>query len=404
MKRPTMLCEAPPTAGLPLEWRYFLQGSQDDDLGTALARFLAVGSVGISCSGTAALIVALEALRRRSGRRTVVLPAYTCPLVPLAVAKVGLQVKLCDLVPGRFDLDPASLDATCDAGTLAVVPTHLAGIVAELDPVLDIAARCGAAVVEDAAQALGGRWRERPAGTLGDIGIYSFSRGKGLTIYEGGAWTARDSELHAAMTRIADELFRPRPGLEWLRILQLVGYRLLYNPLGMPLVYGIPLRRALARGDLLGAVGDEQRSSIPLHPVGRWRSRIGAAALRRLSDANRANAERGRARAEALRQIRGLAIVEELPGTTGTWPFLTVVVDARETRDRVLSGLWAKGVGVTRLFLHDLTGYSYLEQVVPRAAVPNARAIAERSFTITNSPFFSDEAFEWVRQSVAREL
>jgi dTDP-4-amino-4,6-dideoxygalactose transaminase len=115
-------------------------------------------------------------------------------------------------------------------------------------------------------------------------------------------------------------------------------------------------------------------------------------------------AVRGSAGAEALRQIRGLTVVEELPGTTGTWPVLTVVVDARETRDRVLSRLWAKGLGVTRLFLHDLTGYPYLERVVPRAAVPNARAIAERSFTITNSPLLSDEAFDRVRQSVAREL
>jgi len=67
---------------------------------------------------------------------------------------------------------------------------------ANLEPVFEIE-RVGAFVVEDAAQALGATWRARPAGTLGDIGIYSLSRGKGLTVYEGGFWVARSRELRA---------------------------------------------------------------------------------------------------------------------------------------------------------------------------------------------------------------
>src|SRR3989442_11552344 len=94
-----MLREVPPTAGLPLTWRDLFAPSRGPDLSTALAALLGVEAVGITCSGTAALIVALETLKRRSGRRTVVVPAYTCPLVPLAVAPVGLPVELFDLFP-----------------------------------------------------------------------------------------------------------------------------------------------------------------------------------------------------------------------------------------------------------------------------------------------------------------
>jgi len=396
--------EVPPTAGLPLKWSDLVGIRSEADLGRALATFLGVESVGVTCSGTASLIVALETLKRRSVRRTVVMPAYTCPLVPLAVAHVGLNVKVCDLSPNRFDFDPDELTAACDGDTLAVVPTHLGGIVANVEPVLKIAKRAGAFVIEDAAQALGATWRGHAAGTLGDIGIYSLSRGKGLTVYEGGAWIARDQELRAATCQTADRLLRSRSGIEFLRFLQVIGYRLFYNPVGLHLVYGVPLRRALARRDLIRAVGDEFRKDIPLHRMSRWRQRIGAGALSRLPTAIAANACRGRARASELREIPQISVVDEPPDTTGTWPFLTVLTDRPETRDRIMERLWSNGFGVTRLFIHDLTRYKYLERIVPAAEVRNARSFAERSFSVSNSEYLSDKTFRVIRDAIAREV
>jgi len=396
-----MALEAPPTAGLPLAWTDFVRAPREPDLGRALATFLGVDSVGVACSGTASLIVTLETLKRRSSRRTVVVPAYTCPLVPLAVAQVGLHVRLCDLSADRFDFDPERLAEMCDGDTLAVLPTHLGGMAANLEPVLEIAARAGAYVVEDAAQALGASWHGRPAGTIGDIGVYSLSRGKGLTVYEGGFWVARDPELSAAITRTADALMPFRVGIEVVRIVQLLGYRLLYNPVGLRLAYGIPLRRALARGDLLRAVGDDYRSAIPLHRMSAWRQRIGASALARLPSALAANARRGRVRAAELRQIPGIEVVDELPETAGTFPFLMVLTDSSEKRDHILDRLWNEAIGVNRLFLHDLTAYDYLERIVPRAEMRNARSFAERSLTISNSEHVSEETFRRIRDTIA---
>ncbi len=396
--------EVPPTAGLPLTWMDFSELAREPDLEIALARFLGVAAAGITCSGTASLIVTLEALKRRSRRRAVVIPAYTCPLVPIAVAHVGLHVKVCDVSAGGFDFDTDALARACDADTLALIPTHLGGMVANLEPVIEIAERAGALVVEDAAQALGATWRGRPVGTVGQVGCYSLSRGKGLTLYEGGFWVARDDDLRVAIARAADDLMPPRVGIELVRIVQLIGYRLLYNPIGLDFAYGRPLRRALARGNLLGAVGDEQRSAIPLHRVGRWRRSVGASALRRLPAAISANARRGRSRAARLREIPGINVLGELPATTGTWPFLTVLADSVHMRDHILARLWGAGLGVSRLFIHDLTGYRYLDAIVPRTAVPNARALAERSFTVSNSDYLSDEEFHRIHEIIARSV
>jgi dTDP-4-amino-4,6-dideoxygalactose transaminase len=122
-----------------------------------LAAFLCQPDTQIECSGTAALIVALVTLQRTSSRRSVVIPAYTCPLVALAVAHCGLKPVLCDTRRNHFDLCPESLAAVCDEDTLAIIPTHLGGRVADLAAAAAIAKSVGACVVEDAAQSLGGR-------------------------------------------------------------------------------------------------------------------------------------------------------------------------------------------------------------------------------------------------------
>src|SRR6267378_1840536 len=124
--------EVPPTAGLPLQWRDFLPRGNTDSLETTLAAFLKTPTVQIECSGTAALIIALTTLKRMSGRRSVIIPAYTCPLVALAVMHCGLHPAVCDLRTNSFDLCPEALERACNDDTLAVIPTHLGGRVADL--------------------------------------------------------------------------------------------------------------------------------------------------------------------------------------------------------------------------------------------------------------------------------
>ena len=387
--------ELPPTAGLPLSWRDFAPRRPVAPLEEGLARLLGVSAVQVECSGTASLVIALQTLKRTSVRRTVVIPAYTCPLVALAVARAGLRVRLCDTAPDAFDLDPDALCAVCDDETLCIVPTHLGGAVADLEPVLDVAARHRAYVVEDAAQALGATWRGRPVGTIGDIGFYSLARGKGLTLFEGGVLVAREPSLRAELARTSREMIPTHWATESCRLLQLAGYALTYHPGLLRLVYGLPLRYWLARGDPARAVGDVSQV-IPLHRVSDARKRIGAAALPRLEPWLRSAAERGRRRARRVSQIEGLDVVRGAPDGEATWPFLIVLFRSAAACERALGALWRSGLGVTRLFVFDLTGYDFLEPVVPRERVPNARSFAARCLTVSNSPWVSDDDFERV--------
>jgi len=388
------LREIPPTAGLPLKWSDLLPSGETLEQG--LAGFLRVPAVQIECSGTAAQIVTLTTLKRQSSRRKVILPAYTCPLVALALLHCGLEPVLCDLQPDHFDLDHQQLAELCDAETLAIIATHLGGRVANLTPVLEIARKHGVYVIEDAAQSLGATWQGQPVGMAGDAGFYSLAVGKGLTTYEGGVLLTQDAALREQLQRTAAEIAPFKWGWELRRSIELLGYAALYQPWGLPLAYGLPLRRALKQGNLIEAVGDDFSDDIPLHRVGNWRKAVGANALQRLPgfiENTRRQAEKRLAR---LTAIPGIKVITDAPDGQGTWPFFMLLMPSQKARDTALSTLWNSGLGVSRLYIHALPDYPYLAGRLGAGETPNARDFASRMLSISNSLWLDDAAFEHI--------
>lgn len=399
--------ELPPTAGLPLGWKDLLGAAVTGaapGFARDAARFLGVDDLLLTCSGTAALVVALTTLRRFSARRQVVVPAYTCPLVAIAVAHCGLDPVLCDVAPGSLDLEPAALRRLCGADTLAVVPTHVAGRVADVATAAAMAHAAGAWVIEDAAQAFGARTACGIVGTDGDLGLFSLAVGKGLTLFEGGLLHARDPALRVELRKTAQTLLPAAPWQEALRVIQLVGYAAAYRPGLLPFVHGAGVRRSLRRGDPVAAAGDAFTRDIPLHRVGAWRQRVGSAAIGRLGAFLDAAAERAYRRAERLRAVTGLHVFDDRPGDRGIWPFLLVRMPDRAARDRALAALWPSGLGVARLFVHALPGYAFLRGLVPQDAVPNAAVIADTTLTIGNSPWMSERDFAAICGGLERAL
>ncbi|MEP7242577.1 MAG: DegT/DnrJ/EryC1/StrS family aminotransferase [Gammaproteobacteria bacterium] len=390
----------PPTAGLPLGWRD-LSAGRTADFAERVAAFLEVAEVQIECSGTACLIVALSALRDSSTRRTVIIPAYTCPLVPLAIANCGLKVKICDLAREHFDMDPRRLAALCDSDTLAVMPTHLAGRIADLEAASMCAQRVGARVIEDAAQAFAQGKRNLCASPAADVTFFSLAVGKGLTLYEGGVLYAPDTELRSAMAAASARIIGRHRFLECRRVVQLLGYAALYRPLALSFAYGAPLRRAIDRGDLAGAVGDRLPRRLALHRVGSWRRRVGTRALARLPEFQQAAIARANTRVSRLQRVPSLKVFADPPGVQGSWPCLLVLMPTQTARDSALVWLWRAGLGVTRLFVHALEDYPDLHSIVPQVGAVRARNFASRTLTVTNSPWLTDSQFEHIAAVLA---
>jgi dTDP-4-amino-4,6-dideoxygalactose transaminase len=313
--------------------------------------------------------------------------------VALAVAHCGLKLRLCDLAADGLGFDMAPLAALCDEDTLAIVPTHLAGRVAPVAPVLRLARGCGAFVIEDAAQSFGARRGGQSVGLEGDAGFFSFAAGKGLSLYEGGLWVAHDPALASAIEQAQGELLGRNVWQEFRRCLELAAYALFYRPAFLPWVYGMPLRHALKKGDFLGAAGDVFSPEISLCRVGSWRQGVGRRALSRLRAFHERTADQAKRRLVMLDHLPGVQVFRDAGDEEGTWPCLMLRLPDQHSRNRALGALWGAGLGVTRMFIHALPDYGYLRSCVPQDACPNARDFAARTLAITNSLWLGDADF-----------
>jgi len=161
-----------------------------------LAERLGVPHVLLTTSCTHALELALLALEL-TPEDEVLCPAFTFTSTANAVLRAGARLVLCDIEPVTLGLDPEQAEARASRRCRALVPVHYGGLACEMGPLLELAARRGLRVVEDAAQGFDASWRGRPLGTLGDAGALSFHETKNVTCGEGGALILRDPALHA---------------------------------------------------------------------------------------------------------------------------------------------------------------------------------------------------------------
>ena len=140
-------------------------------------------------SGTSALHLALLAAGVGPGDEVITVP-FTFVASVAAILYTGARPVLVDIDPCSFNMDPAAIEARITPRTKAILPVHLYGQPADMDPIMEVARRHGLIVIEDAAQAHGAKYKGRPAGSIGDIACFSFYPGKNLGAYgEGGAVT-----------------------------------------------------------------------------------------------------------------------------------------------------------------------------------------------------------------------
>jgi dTDP-4-amino-4,6-dideoxygalactose transaminase len=155
-------------------------------------------------SGTSALHLALLAAGVRPGDEVVTAP-FTFVATVAAILYTGARPVFADIDPRTFTLDPALVEAALTPRTRAIVPVHLYGQPADMDPILNIARRRGIVVIEDAAQAHGATYKGRPAGGIGDMGCFSFYPGKNLgACGEAGLVTAAAPDRARAIRMLRD--------------------------------------------------------------------------------------------------------------------------------------------------------------------------------------------------------
>jgi dTDP-4-amino-4,6-dideoxygalactose transaminase len=166
-------------------------------------------AIGVS-SGTDALLVCLMAEGIGPGDEVITSP-FTFFATGGSIARVGAKPVFADIDPATFNLDPRGVEARITPRTRALMPVHLYGQAADMDPLLGLAARHNLVVIEDAAQAIGTSYRGRAAGSLGHYGCFSFFPSKNLGgAGDGGMVTTHDDERAERVRRLRNHGMSPK--------------------------------------------------------------------------------------------------------------------------------------------------------------------------------------------------
>lgn len=177
-----------------LESQQFILGPKVEECERAVADYCqAAHGVGVS-SGTDALLVALMAENIGPGDEVITSP-YTFFATAGAIARVGATPVFVDIDPRTYNIDPWLIEPRVTERTRAIIPVHLFGQCADMDPILDVARRHNLIVIEDAAQAIGAEYKGRRAGSMGHYGCFSFFPSKNLGCAgDGGLVTTQDPD------------------------------------------------------------------------------------------------------------------------------------------------------------------------------------------------------------------
>jgi dTDP-4-amino-4,6-dideoxygalactose transaminase len=155
-------------------------------------------------SGTEALWFALQALGVGSGDEVITVPNSFIATAE-AISFCGARPVFVDVDPHTYTMDPALLEQAITSKTKAIIPVHLFGQMADMDPILEIAGKNKLFVIEDACQAHGATYKGRKAGSIGDAGCFSFYPGKNLGAYgEAGAVVTNNESIHRAIGMLRD--------------------------------------------------------------------------------------------------------------------------------------------------------------------------------------------------------
>jgi len=171
-------------------------------------------------SGTAGLHLALLALGIGEGDEVIV-PSFTFIAAANAIRYVGAAPVFVDIDPVTLNMDAACVERAITPRTRALMVVHTFGCPADLGALLDIAARYGLKIVEDACEAIGAEYEGRRVGTFGDAGVFAFYPNKQITTGEGGMVVCRDAEIAATLRSLRNQGRRPTD--DWLEHSEL-GY------------------------------------------------------------------------------------------------------------------------------------------------------------------------------------
>jgi len=399
-----------------------------DRFQSELKEYFGVKHCFLVSSGKAAFALILLALKELfPDRDEVLIPAFTCYSVPASISRAGLRIRLCDLHPDSLDFDFAQMSSMLSGGTgplqeassidgataspvpplrvvenpgklgnriLAVVPTHLFGIPADVPRLRKMVQDLGITVVEDAAQAMGETWQGGKLGTFGDVSFFSLGRGKALSSVEGGVIITDRDDIAEAI----HGLIKPLPQYGWWGQAGLIVKALGMMLFTHPSLYWVPLSLPFLK---LGQTLFEphfpilKMSSFQAGLAKNWRERLAQS-----RDGRKKTVDRWIAILEA-RRIRGSHFVNAQ--SLGLLRFPLRVSDKAKRGALLRESAWM-GLGIMSVYPASINAIPELQRTFKGRAFAVAESRARELVTLPTHGYLTEDDVAAICRLMSRVL
>ena len=337
-------------------------------------------------TGSAALTLCNQALKREGRQGELIMPAYTCPSLPAAVIRAGLKPVLCDTERDSFRMSLDSLSSRIGPDTQAIIAVHLLGIPERIVEIREMARKNNIVLIEDAAQAFGNAIRvergkpgasdtDQHLGTFGDIGIFSFRRGKPLGLLGGGVILANNDSIRESVQAQYDLLHAEHSPSSVSYLINLLLYSVFFHPSFYWIPQSLPW---LQLGETIFTLDYEVKRLNPRI------LRLGGRLIPEFEKIRRKRQQLAKDYKEKLAPFRQEFVF--LPETGDNRIALLrfpLILKSREKRDRILAELKRNGLGATGSYpvpLNEQPGAA--EYFDRKESYPNAKFISERILTL----------------------
>ena len=377
-------------AGAPIRftdlggWAHHLmsRGDHANALGEELRRRLGVRHCSFTSTGRAGMTLLLRALARlKPGRSEVIIPSYTCYSVAASIVRAGLTPRIVDVVPETLDYDHDRLECSDLRRVLAIVATNLYGLPNAMPRLSAFAAQAGVYLVDDSAQALGARI-DRWSGTWGDVGLYSFDKGKNVSAIDGGAIVTSSDSVAGELSRLVADLPAPSARRAALNVCKACAYAALLRPTLYWIPKSIP---QLALGTTRFSVEFEIQALS---------GELAGLALTMLARLEEFTCRRQEAAAwlhAGLERIDGITLIRTARDSEPAYLRFPMLASDRQHQRALIAALNDNGIGATGSYPASLADVPELNGVLlgRETEANGGRAVADRIVTLPTHPYVS---------------
>lgn len=334
--------------------------------------------VYLTNSGISAFYIALQALKKRSPRREVILPGYTAPSLVTAINKAGLKPVICDISLEHFNMDTKTLGKMVSSETLCVVCVHMFGIPVgnighfKQDLLHDVF------LIEDCAQAMGSKINNDIVGSFGDFGIFSFNRGKNLPTYGGGGIFSNSDELASEIDTIVNVLKVPGLMYEIALFIKFICLSMVFKPFLYSLLYPF----------ISGFKEDKVPTDFTVRAYTSLQSKLGMSLFKRFDESCINRYENAMAIINEFKNIEGIIVPEIQENMVPAFNRLPLVFKDLKRRERVEINLWKAGIETSRMYLKPL--HHIFDLGYRKDDFRNATYFAEHMLTLPIHPVLTD--------------